>query len=73
MTKSPPGFPGPSGDWPPDEIARLLARVTRPGRYAGGEFNTRVKPGARPRIVLSYPDVYEIGVSNPALQILYSH
>jgi len=23
--------------------------------------------------VLSYPDVYEIGVSNPALQILYSH
>jgi radical SAM superfamily enzyme YgiQ (UPF0313 family) len=38
----------------------------------GGEFNTRVKPGARPRIVLSYPDVYEIGVSNPALQILYS-
>ncbi|HTX68644.1 MAG TPA: radical SAM protein [Thermoleophilia bacterium] len=26
----------------------------------------------RPRIVLSYPDVYEIGVSNPALQILYS-
>jgi radical SAM superfamily enzyme YgiQ (UPF0313 family) len=39
----------------------------------GGEFNTRVKPGAGPRIVLSYPDVYEIGVSNPALQILYSH
>jgi radical SAM family uncharacterized protein len=56
----------------PDEIARLLARVTRPGRYAGGEFNTRAKPGARPRIVLSYPDVYEIGISNPALQILYS-
>ena len=73
MKKSPPGSPGLSGDWPPDEVARLLARVTRPGRYAGGEFNTRVKPGARPRLVLSYPDVYEIGVSNPALQILYSH
>ena len=38
----------------------------------GGEFNARVKPGATPRIVLSYPDVYEIGVSNPALQILYA-
>jgi radical SAM superfamily enzyme YgiQ (UPF0313 family) len=38
----------------------------------GGEFNTRAKAGARPRIVLSYPDVYEIGVSSPALQILYS-
>ncbi len=73
MTSSLPGFPGLSGESLPDEIARLLARVTRPGRYAGGEFNTRVKPGARPRIVLSYPDVYEIGVSNPALQILYSH
>ena len=68
-----PGSPGRYGDWPPDEVARLLARVTRPGRYVGGEFNTRVKAGARPRIVLSYPDVYEIGVSNPALQILYSH
>ena len=72
MKSSRPGFPGLSGDWPPDEIARLLARVTRPGRYVGGEFNIRVKPGARPRIVLSYPDVYEIGISNPALQILYS-
>jgi hypothetical protein len=39
----------------------------------GGEFNVRLKPGAEPRIVLSYPDVYEIGISNPALQILYAH
>ncbi|NLE21166.1 MAG: radical SAM protein [Actinobacteria bacterium] len=72
MNESRPGFPGRSRDWVPDEVARLLARVARPGRYAGGEFNTRSKPGATPRIVLSYPDVYEIGVSNPALQILYS-
>ena len=72
MNESRPAFPGRSEDWVPDEIARLLARVTRPGRYVGGEFNTRAKPGARPRIVLSYPDVYEIGISNPALQILYS-
>jgi len=72
LNESHPGSPDRSRDWVPDEVARLLARVTRPGRYAGGEFNTRVKPGASPRIVLSYPDVYEIGVSNPALQILYS-
>ncbi len=57
---------------PPDEIARLLARVTRPGRYVGGEFNSRRKHGATPRIVLSYPDAYEIGISNPALQILFT-
>jgi radical SAM family uncharacterized protein len=46
--------------------------VTRPARYVGGEFNVRRKSGASPRIVLSYPDVYEIGISNPGLQILYS-
>ena len=39
----------------------------------GGEFNLRRKPAAEPLIVLSYPDVYEIGISNPALQILYCH
>jgi radical SAM family uncharacterized protein len=46
--------------------------VQRPGRYTGGEFNLRFKPDASPRIVLSYPDVYELGISNPALQILYT-
>lgn len=56
----------------PDELTDLLARVTRPARYVGGEFNVRRKEGASPRIVLSYPDVYEVGISNPGLQILYS-
>lgn len=56
----------------PDELTELLAHVVRPGRYVGGEFNIRRKPDAGPRIVLSYPDVYEIGISNPALQILYA-
>ena len=74
MTEYAPGSPESSReDWPSDEVARLLARVTRPGRYTGGEFNVRVKPGASPRIVLSYPDAYEIGISNPALQILYTY
>lgn len=66
------GGPCPSGEWPRDELEDLLARVTRPGRYVGGEFNLRHKPGARPRVVLSYPDVYEIGMANQALQILYA-
>jgi radical SAM superfamily enzyme YgiQ (UPF0313 family) len=57
---------------PHERYAALLGRVQRPGRYVGGEFNLRRKPAAEPLVVLSYPDVYEIGVSNPALQILYS-
>ncbi|HQG03553.1 MAG TPA: TIGR03960 family B12-binding radical SAM protein [Thermoleophilia bacterium] len=62
----------PSGEWPRDELEDLLSRVTRPGRYVGGEFNLRLKPQARPRVVLSYPDVYEVGMANQAVQILYA-
>ena len=54
------------------DLTDLLARVARPGRYVGGEFHVRRKPGASPRIVLSYPDVYEIGIANSGLQILYA-
>ena len=74
MTEYAPDSPHPlRGGWAEDELEKLLARVSRPGRYTGGEFNTRRKPEAGSRVVLSYPDVYEIGISNPALQILYAH
>ena len=59
-------------DHRPHELTDLLARVTRPGRYVGGEFHARHKPAGRPRVVLSYPDVYEIGIANLGLQILYA-
>ena len=51
----------------------LLPQVTRPARYTGGEWNSIVKDWAATpiRIALSYPDVYEIGMSNIAIPILY--
>jgi len=51
----------------------ILLKVTRPGRYTGGEWNSIVKDwDTTPiKIVLSYPDIYEIGMSNIALPILY--
>jgi radical SAM family uncharacterized protein len=51
----------------------LLRQVTRPARYTGGEWNSIVKDweAMTIRIALSYPDVYEIGMSNIALPILY--
>jgi len=55
-----------------ERLTPLLDRVKRPGRYVGGEFNVRRKPETAPLVVLSYPDVYEIGISNPALQLLYA-
>ncbi|MBV9281088.1 MAG: TIGR03960 family B12-binding radical SAM protein [Chloroflexi bacterium] len=52
----------------------ILSRVKKPARYAGGEWNSVVKDwdGVDLRVLLSYPDAYEIGVSNQGVQILYS-
>lgn len=54
----------------PDSI---LFKVTKPARYTGGEWNSIIKDWqeADIKIVLSYPDLYEIGMSNMALSILY--
>ena len=46
----------------------------KPARYTGGEFNSVVKnfDETSCRIVLALPDVYEVGMSNLGLAILYS-
>jgi len=55
---------------PLDEI---LIKVTKPARYTGGEWNAVVKDWdlASVRLALAYPDLYEIGMSNLGLAILY--
>ncbi|NLE95900.1 MAG: TIGR03960 family B12-binding radical SAM protein [Dehalococcoidia bacterium] len=54
----------------PDSV---LHGVTRPARYTGNEWNSATKPwdSASMRFALCYPDVYEVGMSNLALPILY--
>ncbi len=54
-------------------IDQLLARVTKPARYTGGEWNTVTKDWnqAGVRFALVFPDVYDIGMSNMGLGILY--
>ncbi|MBI3783646.1 MAG: TIGR03960 family B12-binding radical SAM protein [Deltaproteobacteria bacterium] len=51
----------------------LLGRVTKPGRYLGGEYGMVQKDlrTVRLRFALAFPDVYEIAQSHPGLQILY--
>lgn len=51
----------------------ILYEVSKPARYTGGEWNTYVKDWrATPiRIALAFPDIYEVGMSNLALPILY--
>ena len=55
------------------DIDPILRKVTRPARYAGGEWNTVVKDWESTplRIALAYPDAYDIGMSNLGLAILY--
>ena len=48
MNEDAPSSPQPCPrDWAEGDVARLLARVTRPGRYVGGEFNLAPQAGAR--------------------------
>lgn len=51
----------------------LLQRVLKPARYTGGEFNAIVKDHSKVdcRFALALPDVYEVGMSNLGLAILY--
>ncbi len=51
----------------------LLSRVEKPTRYTGHEYNAIVKnPGQAALLwALAFPDVYEIGMDNLAIQILY--
>ena len=55
-----------------EKIESILERVEKPARYIGGEIGSVVKRDYSSRVVLSYPDVYEVGTPNQALQILYS-
>jgi radical SAM family uncharacterized protein len=56
-----------------ERVKPLLLKVTKPARYVGQELNVIVKePGEVDlRMVISYPDAYEIGMSNLGLRILY--
>src|SRR3954463_14097291 len=53
-------------------IEAVLETVQKPSRYIGGEANQVLKPTATSVVALCYPDAYEVGISNQALQILYS-
>jgi radical SAM family uncharacterized protein len=54
-------------------LKRILLRVQKPGRYVGGEYNITVKDwdSIQTRVALVFPDIYDIGVSNVGLKILY--
>jgi radical SAM family uncharacterized protein len=56
-----------------DRLERILLEVQKPGRYVGGELNIVVKNWneVQTKVALVFPDIYDIGVSNVGLKILY--
>lgn len=55
------------------QLESLLSQVRQPSRYGGNEFNVTRKDwdAVDLRLVLAFPDLYEIGMSHQGLQILY--
>jgi radical SAM superfamily enzyme YgiQ (UPF0313 family) len=55
------------------KLDRILLKVQKPGRYVGGELNITVKDweSVKTKVALVFPDIYDIGVSNVGLKILY--
>ena len=52
---------------------KILPNVLKPARYIGNEINSIHKDWDKSslRVLLAYPDTYEIGMSNLGIQILY--
>jgi len=55
------------------DFEEIIARVSRPSRYIGGEVNSirKDQERVRLRVALIFPDTYEIGMSHLGLHILY--
>ena len=55
------------------QIERILPLVQKPARYTGGEYGEIHKDLSEVelRMALCFPDVYEIGMSNTGMRILY--
>lgn len=57
---------------PARDLYRVLSEVEQPARYVGGEYRAIIKEDeALYRVALSFPDLYEIGMSNTAIKLIY--
>jgi radical SAM family uncharacterized protein/radical SAM-linked protein len=52
--------------------ADFIAKVAKPARYLGGEYQAVIKAEAEARVCLGFPDVYDIGMSHLGTKIIYS-
>jgi radical SAM family uncharacterized protein len=56
-----------------NRLERTLPHVQKPGRYVGGELNQVNKPwdSVPTHVALVFPDIYDLGLPNLGLAILY--
>ena len=56
-----------------NNISSILKSVSKPGRYTGGEFGQIIKnkENINCRIAFCFPDIYEIGMCNLGVRLLY--
>ncbi|MCL2130044.1 MAG: B12-binding domain-containing radical SAM protein, partial [Treponema sp.] len=62
---------------PLKDIAFDLLKVEKPARYSGGEYGRLSNPESMRmestlKTLIAFPDLYEIGMSNQALRIIYN-
>ena len=63
---------------PEVHLKRILARVENPGRYVGGEYGAEPPLSAESDaesqyiVAVCFPDLYEIGMSNTAIKVIYT-
>ena len=57
---------------PVSEFGGFLLNVDKPGRYAGGEYGILADKDAPFQTLIAFPDLYEIGMANHALKIIYN-
>ncbi len=57
---------------PVNDLGALLLGVEKPARYCGGEYGRLARTDAPLQTLIAFPDLYEIGMSNQALRIIYN-
>ena len=57
----------------PKTYEQIIAQVIKPARYLGGEHNSIVKDwnSTALKVALAYPDLYDLGMSNLGIALLY--
>ena len=53
-------------------LDKYLLKVEKPAQYLGNEINSIHKDEFKIRMCLFFPDIYEVGMSNLGIRILYS-